>query len=353
MSWPPNEDLGLERTFGPMTRNIFLHIGTEKTGTKTIQEFCSRNRDKLEIQELIYPRLGFADSAHFSLVAPLHPLDNNGRPLEFGTTECGSFDEEWGALAKLLRRQCDKDVLISAEHFSSRLKERGIAKIAEFFDSVNERDAVRVVVFLRRHDELVTSTFSTMVRYGAIQSFEETYAQAFEDRWRYDYAFLLDAWARFFGRDNLVVRVFEPEAMPGGLVKSFLEALGRKLTADVEVPDKRLNRSWSIETLHVARILNADPSMLQGRDRIAFLDSLDAVIRGTPVCHLLGHEKRWRLLQHYEESSRQVAREFLARNELFHSLPERGDPGLDVSSICNRTTEKLIKLLADRWSGSP
>src|SRR5438270_311818 len=40
-----------------MKRVCFLHIGTEKTGTTSIQNFLSKNRSHLKKQEIIYPRI--------------------------------------------------------------------------------------------------------------------------------------------------------------------------------------------------------------------------------------------------------------------------------------------------------
>src|ERR1700690_4476721 len=39
-----------------MKTTCFLHIGTEKTGTTSIQNFLSKNRPRLKKQGIIYPR---------------------------------------------------------------------------------------------------------------------------------------------------------------------------------------------------------------------------------------------------------------------------------------------------------
>lgn len=37
-------------------KTFTLHIGTEKTGTTTLQSFLSKNRDALSKQGIIYPK---------------------------------------------------------------------------------------------------------------------------------------------------------------------------------------------------------------------------------------------------------------------------------------------------------
>lgn len=57
---------------------VVLHIGTEKTGTTSIQHFMSQNRQALLAKGIVYPNLGSRKDAHFDLVNSVHPLDNGG-----------------------------------------------------------------------------------------------------------------------------------------------------------------------------------------------------------------------------------------------------------------------------------
>ena len=82
-------------------KKLILHIGFEKTGTTYLQRFCKINREQLERQNIIYPKVGFSPLAQFSLVAPFHPIDNNGMRLEFAPEREYSIEGEWGDIKKI------------------------------------------------------------------------------------------------------------------------------------------------------------------------------------------------------------------------------------------------------------
>ncbi|MDQ2650832.1 MAG: hypothetical protein M3Z03_14950, partial [Actinomycetota bacterium] len=211
-----------------MARTIWLHIGLEKTGTKSVQDFCAAHRAELAETGLIYPQLGFHPTAHFALVGAVLAEGDDQHRLEFGTF--GSFDEEWGALATVLDQHPHDDVLLSAEHFSSRVRASGIARIARWFDDRDVLPAVRVVVNLRRQDEFLLSTYGMAIRHGRSMPFDEYWPSHLDGDWRrYDFDATLSDWAREFGDDQLVVGVHERSAMPEGVVAAFFDLLGRPL----------------------------------------------------------------------------------------------------------------------------
>ena len=60
-----------------MGMELYLHIGTEKTGTTTIQSFLAANRDLLKRNRILYPRA---------------PGEQNHRALAAAAQDCARGD---------------------------------------------------------------------------------------------------------------------------------------------------------------------------------------------------------------------------------------------------------------------
>ena len=141
---------------------IFLHIGTEKTGTTTLQAFLTANEAALARSGLTLSfgssRPYFERMAHGPLAACLMAeraefiSDGKHQPAEF--------------VLDMLRRDIDRggrDVILSCEQFSSRIT--SAASLRRLVDALADHD-VTVVCYLRRQDELAIAAYTTAVRSG-------------------------------------------------------------------------------------------------------------------------------------------------------------------------------------------
>lgn len=54
-------------------KTLYIHIGTPKTGTTSIQNFCGLNREKLKEQGVLYPIMNY----HYERKS----VNRNGPPL--------------------------------------------------------------------------------------------------------------------------------------------------------------------------------------------------------------------------------------------------------------------------------
>jgi len=52
-----------------LTKTLYLHCGTHKTGTTAIQQYLNNNLSLLEKNNLIYPRIGYTKN---------YPYNNHG-----------------------------------------------------------------------------------------------------------------------------------------------------------------------------------------------------------------------------------------------------------------------------------
>lgn len=258
-------------------KKAILHIGTEKTGTTSIQKFLFQNRDRLQTVHTLFPRSGgFISNQRLVVYGKQAPepdlaepgLDVND-PVALAQWK-DRFVEEHCAevLAFQASHPADSTLIYSAEHLQSRLtRVDEISRIARLLRPMF--DEIRVVVYLRRQDKYALSAHSTSVRGGNRNTF------AFEDINAagpyYNYRELLENWSEVFGQDALTVRLFERSRMQeGDVVSDFCDLAGLDISRAGYVIPEPENEALSHTALTLLRRFNAldanDPR-LQGMDK--------------------------------------------------------------------------------------
>jgi hypothetical protein len=236
--------------------SVFLHIGTEKTGTSTIQELFKRTRDAAKAAGLLYPALPLLGNtgSHFGLVhfavdpseSRLKFADLHMRfPVDFRSNFESRLAEE------IAGSGCER-ILFSSEHLSSALHtqesvHRAIATMTKISDDV------RVIVYLRPQYELFPSAYSTQVKGGRTTPCKLPNANNFF----YDYDRMLALWENAIGRDRITVRLFSRrEFKDGDFLADFFNTLG------MTKPDwlgevRTFNTRLGSEALEFLRVVNA------------------------------------------------------------------------------------------------
>ena len=215
---------------------IYLHIGTEKTGTTSIQNSLAATRKTLSKAGLLYPEsLGKTNHVNFyAAAAPARADDEITAQLHASAPDAhAAFRKATQAgLLREVAKTSPRKIVISNEHCSSRLTT--IEEIETLRDFLAPLDRpVRVVIYLRRQDDFLVSSYSTDVKTGRTEPF--ALPEGEEMRRRYDYAALIDRWAAVFGTEAMVLRRFGGSFIPrGALMKDFMTAIGE---AAVDVPE--------------------------------------------------------------------------------------------------------------------
>lgn len=237
--------------------DLILHIGTEKTGTTSIQRFLKLNRETLRTQNICFPKAPGATSHTGLAVAARARVKQDAlhilRGLE-SVADVGDYRRRLrDDLVTELGEQNYKLAILSGEHCSSRLiTEDEVARLKDILSGLFDR--IRVVVYLRRQDEFLLSTYSTYVISGGERDLEIP-KQEVRNR-RYDYDALTSRWAAVFGAENMICRRYHPASLKNGdVIDDFLEASG--------LPDKgyerpaRSNESLDARALEFLRQMNA------------------------------------------------------------------------------------------------
>jgi hypothetical protein len=220
-----------------------LHIGTEKTGTSSVQKFLALNRDALAADGCYYAAAtGRNGEGQYSFVAATrdYPFSHDvGTVFNMNTEEDRvQFAEKFrSALTAEFDRIPDASTwLISSEHFHSRLFHRHeIARLRDFLEPhVSEFE---VVLYLRRQDRMAVSLYSTLVKAGQTNPKVFPTIKGEKLPYYFDYEKIHAHWASVFGTDSVRIRLFDPaEMIGGGLIEDFCDVAGLSLEGKARPP---------------------------------------------------------------------------------------------------------------------
>ncbi len=295
---------------------LFFHIGHPKTGTTSIQTFLLLNRARLRDAGLLYPRTGLRDSAHRLICPTFYALRHDANRAA-------------AVLADLLReiRASSLPLVVLSCESACGNNPRAFAPLLDVAD-------VTVVYYLRRQDHLAESLHAQRIRGFLDMELRRADRCAVDERPPLDYGRTLRLFASVFGRDRLVVRGFERNALhERDAVRDFFKVIGVPLPAGAK-PAPSPNAALKRRYLAFKRHCNALP--LLEAEHASLCRNLNALSRQDPeppLGHTLPPEMRLRILERHRALNAAVAREFLDRPDgvLFQDPPP--DPGEPWASL--------------------
>jgi hypothetical protein len=243
-------------------KRAILHIGTEKTGTTSIQKFLYENRIKLGASGMLFPAsAGFISNQNLVVYGKQAPESDLAPPsLDVNdATELAAWKEKFAQehcseVLAFQERHEDSMLIYSAEHLQSRLTTvPEIKRIARLLRPLF--DQIEVVVYLRRQDLYALSAHSTSVRGGKQESFSFEAINAQGPY--YNYRLLLENWSEVFGAEALQVRLFEKQRLIGNDVVSDFQNVTSINTLKLDlVKPNSVNEALSFTALCVLREFN-------------------------------------------------------------------------------------------------
>ncbi len=227
-----------------------LHLGSEKTGTSSIQKFFGARRDEILADGFWYPRSFAHPAANVHLRLSRAAIDAT---LMDGSPAVAEFQEEY----RVASEAGFKAAIFSSEFFHSEMRDaESVARLREFLSRYFDR--FKLVYYARRQDQMLASMHSTAVK-GAWTSNPDAMS-VYESKGRYyfDHLAVCDLWSGQFGRDNLVCRVYEREKLlKGDVVDDFSAVVGIPL--EKYRARASTNESLTLETMWALLLLNASP----------------------------------------------------------------------------------------------
>lgn len=291
-----------------MNKKLYIHIGTHKTGSTSIQNVLKKERKHLLKEGIFY--LGrFRD-----ISKPMKDM------IEYDEKHVEEFHKE------AVRKIEESKKTNPAIYVTSNEKWSGHDMLAYSNAPANARMLwdifkpfqfdIKIVVYLRQQDKFFESAYSQKVKRGASYSFQE-FLDKIEHVKDCHWDHYLDAYAKYFGEKNIIVQPFDKKYLPekDSLIHSFGKIIGSEYLKDYQL--KRVkNRGYSKDVMEIARLSN---KYLSKEEIRAMKYILMEVRLPTQNYTYFPLEQRKELISHFEKSNRRVAQKYLKdeNGELF------------------------------------
>lgn len=286
------------------TGRAILHIGRHKTGTSSLQHFLVHNEHVLRNCGILYPLAMRKGPAHHRLAAYLEPRIRR----RFTPEELDGIERDYEGL----QREMDgaERVLISSEAFQGVAPE----KLFEVFG----RDAT-VIVYIREQFDYLLSSYAQAIQNQKLTLTLDEYASTMFNA---NYNRFLGQWQTTFGRDRLIVRIFERSQLDGADIRlDFLRLIGvAEHSGRFDLAIDEQNTSIGGALLEFKRRLNARPfeSLIAPAPLYKVLEAVARGDRRFSRSWVFDPALAERVRHKYEPSNRAVCRRFFPhRTQLF------------------------------------
>ena len=235
---------------------LYLHIGTEKTGTTYIQKFLKQNREKLFSRGYFVPNFMGGMCSHYWL--PILVYEKNKQDDLTNIVKIYTKDDpesiiklKIDELKKAVQINKDKDWIISSEHLHARLNKMEIRRLKSLLQPLfNE---IKIIVYLRDPLESTISLWSTAVKVGwPIKKIPSP-----GNTWDYicNHKRTIQLWEENF-KEKITPKLYCKRSFyKGNLIEDFLAQIGIKLDTSFEIPEN-VNQSMSYAGIRVLSHIN-------------------------------------------------------------------------------------------------
>lgn len=335
---------------------VILHIGTEKTGTTTLQATLEANRARLLENGFLYPKSVSTRGNHIALTA--YSLDEskiyNESRIVTGCIEYPSVAHYRRDVSDSLGQEislspADK-IVFSNEHLSSGLRtDEEIQNLKGLVSAYS--DNIKVIIYLRHPVEYVASWYSTAVTAGRTEAFPSPVTQNILER--IDYGAMLDRWSAVFGREALVVRRFGRRYFQDGdLLRDFCCAIGAPDLDLAKITPR--NESLSAEAIlflrefnkHVPRIVDNRMNVLRGQ----IVDALRSIESSKGF--LIPRSDANIIIDEFNQKSLESVRRYLGLpdDEEIFEREQREKSGDDHAPPESMSFEEAVEIAAKVWT---
>lgn len=208
-----------------------LHIGWQKTGSTSIQNFLKVNQSRLlEHHRVLYPSAGVKAAGHHRLALCLRAAEQRADTAD----TVGTADAAWrGLLEELQGEPRWRTAVASSEALRNPEPER-LGRVAAMLPADWR---VVVVMYVRQPDLLLESQYLQELKGGIPWPSFATFLTARRAAGEPGYARTVAIYREAFPEGRMVVRPFEKEQWPeGDLIADFMGAAGlARVPADAEL----------------------------------------------------------------------------------------------------------------------
>lgn len=289
-------------------KTIYLHIGTPKTATTSIQTYLTKNRKTLKNNNLLYPESNHLQHLDLAVEFGLNNSKKNINTISKEKTK------------KEIDDFINGDIIISSEMFS-KSKSKELQAIKEFFKDYK----VVIIVYLRKHDEFYISLFQQAIKTNSKlpwNSFKD-YIEFSKNRKLpfLKYKSLLDSWENYFGFENIIIRPFEKKQIKNNIIIDFFSSIGKQnlinnTNLDLEVKNKSLDAI----TLKIIEKVKKDDSFNNEKKEKIKKFAIRKINSSFKASIFSSLELNQKIIDENIEDYNYIAKKYLKRDELFFDI---------------------------------
>ncbi|HVA26744.1 MAG TPA: hypothetical protein VNF68_01085 [Candidatus Baltobacteraceae bacterium] len=333
-------------------RPCIIHVGTHKTGTTSLQLFLDANEDALRKGGLYLPRAGRPQEMAWGNHRLAWELLVNGE------------SEDLRALLAELREVSPVCAMLTAEDLSLLwARPDALVALAEGLASVGY--APKILMYLRPQAAYAESMYVERIKQGHLRPV----AEYLEEVWttgryaqpgsainiEFTYSRLIRPFVEAFGRENVLLRVFQPDGTRSGIFRDLIATIGSVFPEfattplRLSVPNPKANESLTFRELLEAVYVHAHPgpeeadvvlSSLQAR---LIASGADAALFNSRFA-LFSRAEYGRFLDAFAGDNREVEREYgvLVPFVDESGVPNAGDPRWPLARVQREALDWLI-----------
>lgn len=262
-------------------KRIFLHIGTHKTGSTSLQRWLRDHDSFLRRNDYDLYEGWHTCKNHIELY--LSAMREERDSFAKQSMKDIAFDEEYARVVRERVRQYvssseQANIIFTSEGLSLLRHKDELKSLAEILQS--EPAEVTVIVFLRNQYDYLNSYRSQLLRKKGRRPSMDFWSALYveDDTWLTDYEGLLEVYGAEFGHSNVhVIDYDEQLKLDGNIIPSFLECIGLETDKlergyfesyrDNQAPSLRKESSWKALVTSLLRDLRINPGAFVSRVR--------------------------------------------------------------------------------------
>lgn len=241
---------------------VIVHIGTEKTGSTSIQKYLYQNRRRLNKAGFHYLQSGAARNSR--ALASFCTSDHKGddflasigvvsskEKAKFKRDYIKDFRVEIKSLPKHIHT-----VIISSEHLHSRTNSHEeVNTVYELLSPLFSK--IKIVCYIREQLATSVSLYSTAIKSGKVTPFNKFLLNCKPDNIYYNYYEMLNNWNNIFGLESLDISLFDSKTFVNeDLLDDFTSKIHPELIGKLDKNIKVENESLTYPGQVLGKAIN-------------------------------------------------------------------------------------------------
>tara|TARA_B100001093_G_scaffold363533_1_gene348285 strand:+ start:455 stop:1528 length:1074 start_codon:yes stop_codon:yes gene_type:complete len=344
-------------------KEVVLHIGTQKTGTTSIQKCFKINRKLLASKNIFSPKTLDIGNGHHRWITA---ISNNEKYVDafianqqFKTTDDRrkKIEQKTNEFIKEVKDGENGKWIISCEHAQSELKTKEeIQRLKNILEKLFEK--ITIILYIRKPISSTISMWSTDIKYGARYSEMPDPTKPFFEN-IVNHKKTLEKWISIFSKKQILVRRFQSKDFRNGsLIEDFFYAAGIEFKKDYVMPEKE-NQSLSFLGIKSLGYINEfipffkkDEEYIHGvsrnKERSILMHYIEK-FTSKDQKYLPRKEMYFKYEKYYEDSSEWVRKEFFPEDSTLWNTSGKEEYQDDIYPKINASEQMLLNIIIRLW----